>query len=252
MIFNRRVTKRTPGGFRTRVLRQGAIPSLHLDYKKSRLKQYFKEGRALRTETIINDTRDFGVGRSLTEENLHALREIGFQANRRLLGAQKTSHDCLSGAAAFESLQKPVALESGTKVPSLRFGAGRTGVLMAVLLMLAIRPRGFRNRDVRPLVEQLLGEAPGYMTPGKVSYDLRRLRVHGLIERVEGTHRYRVTEEGLPIATFLWRIEKRVIAEGLSEPLGPEPPPEIPARLRRATRAFISNIDAFIQKELAA
>jgi hypothetical protein len=180
------------------------------------------------------------------------LREIGFQANQRLLSAQKTSHDCLSGAAAFEGLQKPVALQSGTKVPSLRFGAGRTGVLMAVLLMLAIRPRGFRNRDVRPLVEQLLGEVPGYMTPGKVSYDLRRLRVHGLIERVEGTHRYRVTEEGLAIASFLWRMEKRVIAEGLSETLGPEPPPEIPARLRRATRTYLSNIDAFISKELAA
>jgi hypothetical protein len=83
------------------VLRHGAIPSLHLNYKRSRLKQYFKEGRALRTETVINDTRDFGIGtgRSLTDENLHALREIGFQANRRLLDAQKTSHDCLSGAA---------------------------------------------------------------------------------------------------------------------------------------------------------
>jgi hypothetical protein len=52
VIFNRRINKRTPGGFRTRVLREGAIPSLHLDYKKSRIKQYFKEGRALRTETI--------------------------------------------------------------------------------------------------------------------------------------------------------------------------------------------------------
>ena len=87
-------------------------PSLHLDYKRTRIKQYFKEGRALRTEIVINDTRDFGIGRSLTDENLHALREIGHGANWRLLGAQKTSHDCLFGAAAFDDLQKPVEMPS--------------------------------------------------------------------------------------------------------------------------------------------
>ena len=123
---------------------------------------------------------------------------------------------------------------------------------MAVLLMLAIRPWGFRNRDLRPLLAQLLGEAPDYMTPGKTSYDLRRLRAHGLIERIEGTNRYLVTERGLLISSFLWRMEKRVIAEGLSETLGAQPPPEIPARFRRATRTYISDIDRFIQDQLAA
>jgi hypothetical protein len=50
----------TPGRFRTRVITQGVVPSLHVDYKNSKIKQYHKEGRALRTETTINDTRDFG------------------------------------------------------------------------------------------------------------------------------------------------------------------------------------------------
>ena len=82
LIFNRRINKRTPGTFHTRVVTQGVIPSLHVSYKFSKIKQYFKEGRALRTETTINNTHDFGVGRSLT--NLPALRAIGFNANRRL------------------------------------------------------------------------------------------------------------------------------------------------------------------------
>ncbi len=254
VIFNRRVIKTTPGRFRARVLRHGAIPSLHLDYKKTRLKQYFKEGRALRTETTINDTRDFEIGRRLTEENLHALRGVGFKANKRLLDAQKTSHDCLSGAQAFEGLQKPVELEkstSGTKVPSLRFGAGRTGALMAVILMLAIRPGGFRNRDLRPLMAQLLGQDPDYITPGKASYDLRRLRAHGLIKRIEGTHRYEVTDRGLIVASFLFRVEHRVIGEGLCESLGPEPPPGVPANLHRACQSFLGKLDHFIQSQLA-
>jgi hypothetical protein len=71
------------------------IPSLHVDYKHSKIKQYHKEGRALRTETTINDTRDFGIGKRLT--NLPALRAIAFQANRRLLAVERLSHDPVAG-----------------------------------------------------------------------------------------------------------------------------------------------------------
>ncbi len=67
LIFNRRITKRTPGTFHTRVITQGVIPSLHVSYKSSKIKQYFKEGRALRTETTINNTHDFGIGRNLQQ-----------------------------------------------------------------------------------------------------------------------------------------------------------------------------------------
>ena len=95
LIFDRRVTRRTPGRFRTRVLTEGVVPSLHVEYKKSKVKQYHKEGQALRTETTINDTYDFAIGRAL--RNLPALREIGFAANRRLLHVESLSHDCLIG-----------------------------------------------------------------------------------------------------------------------------------------------------------
>ena len=92
LIFGRRMVRSgpraTPGRFRTRVITGGVTPSLHVDYKNAKIKQYHKEGRALRTETTINDTRDFGIGKRLT--NLPALREVGFTATRRLLGASKT------------------------------------------------------------------------------------------------------------------------------------------------------------------
>ena len=83
LIFNRRINRRTQSRFRTRVITEGVTPSLHVDYKHSRIKQYHKQNQALRTETTINDTRDFGIGKRL--HNLPALRHIGFQANRRLL-----------------------------------------------------------------------------------------------------------------------------------------------------------------------
>src|ERR1700729_2236873 len=109
LIFGRRITTQTPGRFRTRVLTEGVTPSLHIDYKRSRIKQYHKEGRALRTETTINDPRDFRLGKRLW--NLPAWRRLGFQANRRLLDVQRISQDCAIGEDAFQGVNGPVEVD---------------------------------------------------------------------------------------------------------------------------------------------
>ena len=88
------------------MITDGVTPSLHVDYKHTTIKQYHKEGRALRTETTINDTCDFDIGKRLT--NLPALREIGFTANRRLLGVQRLSHDPARGHDTFTAVNDPV------------------------------------------------------------------------------------------------------------------------------------------------
>ena len=108
LIFDRRVTRRTPRRFRTRILTEGVVPALHVDYKKSKVKQYHKEGQALRTETTINDTYDFEIGRAL--HNLPALREIGFTANRRLLHVESLSHDCLIGEDTVRERREPTLI----------------------------------------------------------------------------------------------------------------------------------------------
>src|ERR1700724_1746817 len=110
LIFDRRVSKKTPGRFRTRVITDGVVPSLHVDYKTTRIKQYHKEGQALRTETTIHDTRDFAIGRRI--ENLEELRKIGFAANRRLLDVQRIGHDCFIGEASFQEMQRPVVVDT--------------------------------------------------------------------------------------------------------------------------------------------
>ena len=107
----------TPGRFRTRVITSGVTPSLHVDYKHATIKQYHKEGRALRTETTINDTRDFGIGKRLT--NLPALREVGFSASRRLLRLERLSHDPITGAEAITAVTGPVLTGSGNRIPGL-------------------------------------------------------------------------------------------------------------------------------------
>jgi hypothetical protein len=84
LVFDRKVIKTTPGQFRTRVIENGVSPTLYIEYKKSSVKQYFKENRGLRTETTINDPRKtFGVNKGLS--NLPYLQQIGREINRRLL-----------------------------------------------------------------------------------------------------------------------------------------------------------------------
>jgi hypothetical protein len=218
LIFGRKLQKKTvtSGRFRTRIITEGVIPSLHVYYKNTHLKQYHKQCESrhgLRTETTINNTYDFGVGRRLC--NLPQLREIGFAANRRLLELETLSHDCQTGAAAFEAMQQPVEV-NGQHGAALRFGDARVQALLTVLVMMSLQIEGFRNRQLRPLLAQYLGLKDSAMTAGRMSYDLRRLRLHGLIERVEGTHRYVPTQAGLRTAMFYSRVYARVLRPGLS------------------------------------
>jgi hypothetical protein len=214
LIFDRRVTRRTPGRFRTRVITEGVVPSLHVDYKHSRIKQYHKQGRALRTETTINDTRDFGIGKRLT--NLPALRQVGFGANRRLLDVQRVSHDCHLGEEAFARVTRPITVD-GQRAAALRFEQDRVQALPSALVVFSLLPAGFSNRDLRERLAPLLGLAPSHLSPGRMTYDLRRLRLHGLIERLPRTHRYRLTPDGRRAALFFTRAYARLFRPGLAQ-----------------------------------
>jgi hypothetical protein len=237
LIFNRRVTRRTPGGFRTRVLTDGVVPSLHVQYKKSKVKQYHKEGQALRTETTINDTYDFAIGRAL--RNLPALREIGFAANRRLLHVESLSHDCLIGEDALDAVTHPVVVQD-QRAAGLRFGDRRVHALMHALCLFALAPIGFRHRELRDHVAQLQSQDPDTYSPGAMTYDLRRLRLHGLIERIPRTHRYRITPVGAKLAMFYARLYTRALRPAASLQ---------PVASGRAQRAF-DRLDAALAQFL--
>jgi hypothetical protein len=228
LIFSRKMKKSTvaDGRCRTRIINEGVIPSLHIYYKNTHSKQYHKAAKrraGLRTETTINNAYDFGVGRRLC--NLSALRQIGFGANRRILELEKLTHDCSIGQQSFQQLQQPADIE-GQRVSALRFGDPRVQALFAVLLIFSLQPQGFRNRELRPLLAQALGLDNEQITQGKMSYDLRRLRLHGLIERIDGTHRYQLTTPGRRTALFYSRAFNRVLRPGLSQIAHPDLPPD--------------------------
>ena len=214
LIFERRIVRKgpsaTPGRFRTRVITEGVYPSLHVDYKATRIKQYHKEGRALRTETTINNTNDFDIGKRL--HNLPALREVGFKANRRLLDVQRISHDCSLGEDAFHAIQRPRVV-ANQRASALRFEDERVQALFHAIVLFRLLPNGFANADLRQRLQPLRGHRT---SAGSTTYDLRRLRLHGLIRRITGTHRYELTERGLRYALFFTRSYARLFRPGLA------------------------------------
>jgi len=193
----------------------------------------------LRTEFRSHNNDDFAIGRRL--HNLGALRQVGFTANRRLLDVQRISHDGAIGEQAFHELQRPVE-RNGTRAAGLRFGDPRALALLAAMLVFRLQPRGFANRDLRLHVAPLLGRDPSQFPQGRMTYDLRRLLLHGLIERIPRTHRYRVTDFGLRAAVFLTRAWGRLLRPGLSLVLPRDHPVPVPLR------AAIDQVDKAIDR----
>src|SRR5713101_2724470 len=238
LLFPLRLTRATPPpafGYRTRVITDGVEPSLHVEYKSSHVKQYFKEQHALRTETTINNPMDFYVRKAV--DNLSYLRELGHQVNRKLLEVERVSHHCVLSQEALDRLQRPT-VEDGQRVSALRFGDPRVMALFQALCAFTHLPHGFRNHDLRPAVEALLGRP---YTSAQMTYDLRRLRLKGLIHRIPKTHRYTATTYGLKVAFFYAKLYLRI--------LRPNWAALIPADdvLPRSLRAALDQLDAEIQ-----
>lgn len=241
LIFPSRHNRRTPApsrGYRTRVITSGVNPSLHVEYKRSHVKQYFKEERALRTETTINDPGDFWVNKGL--KNLTHLRDIGEQINRKLLEVERVSQNCTLTQNALDRLQKPT-IENEQRASALRFGDTRVMALLHALCCFFHLTIGFRNRDLREKVASLLGVSPDDYSQGKMTYDLRRLRLKGLIFRIPGTNRYTVTTYGLRAALFYTKVQLRIMRPGMASML--DSAENFPRPLRSALRRIDKEIN---------
>jgi hypothetical protein len=242
VVFGRRISRRTPGRFHTRVIARGVEPAIQVHYRASKVKQYFKEGRALRTETTVNDTRDFGIGRLLTDDNWQALLRVGHDINERLLDAQLQACACAPDAATLERVVLP-STHDGQPAPGLRFGDPRVMALLASLCAFGHLLEGLTNRSLRALVAGLI---PGY-TARQMTYDLRRLRRKGLIHRLPGSQRYTLTADGRRLAVFFTKTYTRIVCPSLAE-LDPQLPDPIARRtpLGRPWRDFERALDARI------
>ena len=251
LIFNTVVRRTTPGRFRTRVLTKGVDPTLCCYYKSSRLKQYFKEGKALRTETVICDTKDFGIGRRVCSENWSALQEVGESANRRLCDAEAADAEPAPDVATFSKVTQPSKTKDGLYAPGLRFGDSRVMAVFAALVGFCNIVVGFRNADMTERVGELLEEIP--YTCRQATYDLRRLKRKGLIVKIRRSHHYQLTDLGRRVAVLFTKTYGRILAPGLTS-LDPRLPGDFAAAnpVAVAWRRLDRMLDQFMESRFVA
>jgi hypothetical protein len=234
IIFGRQVRRNTLGTFRTAIDRRdnGGV-LLNVFYRHSRIKQYLKDGRAMRIETVINHTRDLGCNARL--HNLDDLQVKARACNRRILEAERVGQGCVLASPAFERIAHPTVDAAGGRTPALRFGDPRVMALTGALCHTLLAATGFTNKNLRVLIAGLLGSD---YRANQMTYDLRRLRLHGLIRRIPRSNRYMLTVDGTRVAIFYTKVYNRLLV-----PLTAADQPQAPADLRAA----LSTIDRHVQ-----
>ena len=231
LLVDRRVVnrgkKREPGRFATEVITRDTAPQLQIHYKSSKAKAYLKEGRALRVETTVNNAGDFALHKTLSHENWTALRRAGAATNARFLATLGEGRPGLPDPATLESIVLP-SVHHGQRAPGLRFGEPRTMALLASIAAFSHVIGGLTNKSLRT---QMAAHWRTDYSSAQATYDLRRLRLKGLIERIDGTNTYRVTRHGLRVSAFFTQLATRVIVPALTDladlarPLPPAPRP---------------------------
>lgn len=245
LIVNRRINRTTPGRFSTEVITKDVDPQIQIRYKASKVKAYFKEQRALRVETTVNNPDDFGIRRRLNTDNWQNLRSTGQGVNARFLAAVGEDQPPPPDAATLTEVVLPSLSADGQPAPGLRFGDPRVMALLAAIAAFTHTINGLTNASLTRLVQGLY--QPGYHHR-QATYDLRRLRRNGLIERVPGTHTYHVTEHGRAIATLFTKLAARVVAPALTDLETPAQPPRgQPRALTTAWRAYERELNTLIR-----
>jgi hypothetical protein len=233
IIFDRQVRSNTEGEFRTNVITRGTEVTVNAFYKHSRIKQYLKDGRALRVETVVNAPGDLGCQRRL--HNLNELQARARAVNARLLQTERAGQACVLANPVFERIAHPSVDADGRRATAMRFGDSRVQALAGALCVTVCAVTGITNRSLRALMTGLLG-APYSMA--QASYDLARLARNGLITRRPHANTYDLTPDGLAFAVFYTKVHDRVLA-----PLFAAGQPQAPPQLRAALRTIEHHID---------
>jgi hypothetical protein len=237
LIFDRRIRSDTEGQFSTKVVTRGVDVIVNVFYKHSRIKEYLKEGRALRIETVCNSPTDLGCKRRL--QNLPELQAKARAANRRLLTIQRAGQGCAVSTTLFERVALP-SLEEGQRTGALRFGDPRTMALVGALCITINAVVGFTNRSLRAQVAGLLATT---YTSSQMTYDLRRLRRKGLIQRQPRSNSYMLTPDGVRVAVLYTKLYGRLLRPLLAI----NHPPAVP-ELRQAFHVIDRHVDTSIHR----
>jgi hypothetical protein len=214
LIFDRLVTKKTPGQFRPRVIQQGVPASRHIHDQHFDRKPDGKEGRGCRTEGTFRNPQDFGVNKGLS--HLPYWQKIGRAIHRRLREVERLSHNSGLRGDSLQRLLPPSVTDEGEKAPALQFGPPRVMALWGALTLFPHLIDGLHNPDLRTRIVDLWGVTSNEPTASQMSYHRRRWRRKGLIFRPPKTQRYVLTPHGWRIARLFTGLEARVFRPALA------------------------------------
>jgi hypothetical protein len=156
----------------------------------------------------------------------------------------RVGQGCVLASPAFERVARPTLVD-GRRAPALRFGDPRVMALVGALCANTNIIGGFTNRSLRAQVTALLGQP---YSQSQMSYDLGRLRLKGLIRRLEHSNTYVLTPDGQRIAVFYTKIHDRLL-----RPLSAANAPPAPLPLRQALRTIERHVEDYIaQARIAA
>ena len=243
LIFRRGVRTGRPtdaprgGGFKTKIDRHCDLVTLNVFYKHSRIKQYLKDGRALRIETVVNDPRDLRCNRMLT--NLDELEAKARAINNQLLETETVGQGTALVSPVIERITKPTVTDDGRKAPALRFGDLRVQALAGALANLLFAVTGITNKHLRVLMTGLLHRP---YSINQASYDLTRLTRNGLLQRIPGRNQYLLTPDGQLFTHIYTKVYDRILLPLMATDR-PNAPPELDHALHTIDRIVTQRIN---------
>jgi hypothetical protein len=177
-------------------------------YKNSFLKQYEKAATFLRQEIVCNNLKDFGLKKTLP--HWQPLRERFEQITDRFAQTQAEHLNVHGQFDVLARLAKPL-IQGKTKVAGIKLENTR---LMRLLELLMQGAGGhFRKWTTSQLHQAVLDACnlkPKDYTLTQLRYDVRKLRLHGLIERLPKSYAYRFTPKGTKLSILLVQLRKRI------------------------------------------
>lgn len=186
---------------------------------RNSIKMYDKQGSVLRVETTLNDTHDMKVyrpkeGDSQGEKAWRYLRKGVADLHRRAKVSQAANERYLTSMAAAESHQplgdliqglcRPAEWR-GKRVRALNPLSPEDARLLEAVNRGEFTLNGFRNRDLRIRLyhSTTTDKKEVRRQSAAISRKLRMLRAHGLIQKVQKTNRYLLTQHGTQAITAL-------------------------------------------------
>jgi hypothetical protein len=242
-LFQRRLHARRTGGRIQRTRQEDYC--MKAWHKKTYIKQYNKQGAALRTETSTHDVREFGCKKALRQ--LPYLLHCMENCNKRLLRWQDTIDRTTVRSRFVEKLGQPTVCDNGRRVPGLHLHNPRLYLLLAAVLQFSHVIDGFTTAELRTYLRNRFGLSPDDYTAAQIRYDLLKLRTKGLVRKLSRHNRYVLTPKGIAEGSAILKFNtclNGVAADDVSAPVPVRSPQtEIQKRLRHVRRAIQQLLD---------